>query len=302
MSYSGCAIGYFEVTGEAARFCRAGFLARIGQRTPATVCFSTPREGWGPRGFSVRLRTEQGEHAIEGTNLPVAATPSGETPPPRFPPTIEAAHRLALAMSDRGTPRSWRHMHGYALRRVLWINGDGELFFARYHFKTEQGIESWPMPTGAAVQRADLAAALAQGERPSWRFDVQVMPHADAARCGFDPFDLTMVWPHADYPPRSLGRLVLEHEVPVIGHSPSGARVLPGIGPAPSGTGRHRQAGDACIQVRRFWRGVLTDGGRERLVANLAYAHPAGARYWAIVDPELGARVAIAVHARARVS
>jgi catalase len=296
------ATGYFEVTGDAARFCRAAFLARIGQRTPARVRFWSPGVVRRPRGFTVRLSTEQGEHAIETTNVPVASTRSGEPAPRRSVPGLEAAHQLALLMSERGAPRSWRHMNGYAPRRFMWINGAGELSWVRYHFKTEQGVETVAEPAAAGREPADLTAALRRGESPAWRFDVQVMPHGEVARAGFDPFDQTKVWPHADYPPRSLGRLVLEREASAPRRVPPSARVLPGVGPAPSGMAGRRRADDDCLQVRRFWCDVLTEAGRDHLVANLAHGHPGSAHYWAAVDPEIGVRVAIAAGTRARVS
>jgi catalase len=298
---AGGALGYFEVTGDAARFCRAGFLAEIGQRTPAQVRFTSPGRGRGVRGFAVRLATQEGEHEIAATHVPVAGTRTGNAPQRRFAPSAEAAHQLALLMSDRGIPPSWRHMNGYASRRAMWISATGEFFWARYHFKTEQDTE--PASAPAHDPGTDLKAALSRGETPSWRFDVQLMPRADTADCGFDPFDLTKVWPHADYPPRSLGRLVLERDASVQPLSPRPlGRVLPGIGPAPTGPARHVRASDDSLQVRRFWRDVLTDDGRHRLVSSLAHEHPASPAYWVAVDPELGIRVAIAVEALARVS
>ena len=253
---AGGALGYFEVTGDAARFCRAGFLAEIGQRTPAHVRFTSPGRGRGVRGFTVRLSTQQGEHVIDGTHVPVACTRTGNAPQRRFAPPAEAAHQLAMLMSDRGIPRSWRHMHGYATRRALWINAAGELFWARYHFKTEQGIE--PATEPAHAPGADLKAALLRGETPSWRFDVQLMPRAEAARCAFDPFDLTKVWPHADYPPRSLGRLVLERDAPLqpparraarprpAGHRAGTARACSAASGRPTTASRSAASGATC--------------------------------------------------------
>jgi catalase len=133
------------------------------------VRFTRPRRGRGVRGFSVARSTQEGEHVIDGTHVPVACTRTGDAAEP------------------------------------------------------------------AQAPPADLRSALRRGETPSWRFDVQLMPRADIDRCAFDPFDLTKVWPHADYPPRSLGRIVLERDamVPPLARRPVN-RVLPGIGSSPT--------------------------------------------------------------------
>jgi catalase len=64
------------------------------------------------------------------------------------------------------------------------------------------------------------------------------MPFDDAASYRFNPFDVTKVWPHADYPPITVGRLVLDRnpqsyfaEVEQAAFAPS--NLVPGIGPSP---------------------------------------------------------------------
>jgi catalase len=299
---AGGALGYFEVTDHAAPFCKAAFLSHVGKRAPALVRFTNPATVRGPRGFALRLFTDEGEYDVVGSHSPVAFTRDGDVPWRHCAPPAEAAHQLAILMSDRGTPRSWRHMHLYSGRTFSWLNASGELFWVKYHFKTEQGIEPWAPPTDADIQRRDLRLALARGETPSWRFEIQLMPRDEAARYRVDPFDRTKVWPHADYPTLALGRLVLERHAPLgrLGLEPS--KFVPGIGPAPRGALRLRVEGDDHVQPRCFWRDVLSDAGRARLVSNLAREQPGTAAYWAAVDPELGARVAATVEAPARVS
>lgn len=128
----------------------------------------------------------------------------------------ESAHQVTFLMTDRGTPYSWRHMNGYGSHTFMWINAAGEKFWVKYHFKTDQGIKNFT-DAEAAEQTAldrdyhvrDLSQAIDAGEHPSWTVQVQVMPFEDAAGYRFNPFDLTKVWPHADYPPITIGRFVL---------------------------------------------------------------------------------------------
>jgi catalase len=136
-------------------------------------------------------------------------------------------------------------MNGYGGHTFSWVNAAGEKFWVKYHFKTVQGIESNSEAEALALaaedpdfHRRDLRAAIAAGEAPEWRLEVQVMPFAEAAEYRFNPFDLTKVWPHADYPPIEVGRMVLdrnpEHffaEVEQSGFSP--ANLVPGIGLSP---------------------------------------------------------------------
>ena len=157
----------------------------------------------------------------------------------------ESAHQVTILMSDRGTPRTYRHMNGYGSHTFSWINAAGEKFWIKYHFKTAQGIENYTEDEAVQMasedpdaHRRDLRAAIDEGEAPEWRLEVQVMPFEDAADYRFNPFDLTKVWPHGDYPPIQVGRMVLdrnpEHffaEVEQAGFSPS--NLVPGIGLSP---------------------------------------------------------------------
>jgi catalase len=148
-------------------------------------------------------------------------------------------------MSDRGTPRTLRNMNGYGSHTFSWSNAAGERFWIKYHFKTVQGVENFTDAEAEAMtaqdadfHRRDLRVAIDGGECPEWHLEVQIMPFADAAGYRFNPFDLTKVWPHADYPPIQVGRLVLDRnpenffaEVEQSGFSP--ANLVPGIGLSP---------------------------------------------------------------------
>jgi catalase len=136
-------------------------------------------------------------------------------------------------------------MNGYSSHTYSWMNAEGERFWVKYHFKTAQGIENFTLAEADAMVsddpdflRRDLRDAIAAGEAPEWRLEMQIMPFEEAAEYRFNPFDLTKVWPHADYPPITVGRLVLDRnpanhfaEVEQAGFAP--ARLVPGIGLSP---------------------------------------------------------------------
>lgn len=170
-------------------------------------------------------------------------------------------------MGDRGIPASYRHMNGYGSHTYQWTNAEGEAFFVKYHFKTNQGIRSLSSEQGAEIagkdpnsHQTDLLQAIERGVNPSWTLHVQIMPAADAAEYRFNPFDLTKVWPHQDYPLQRVGRLVLDRnpdnvfaEVEQAAFSPN--NFVPGIGPSP----------DKMLQGRLF---AYADAHRYRLGVN----------------------------------
>ncbi|MCA9623707.1 MAG: catalase, partial [Myxococcales bacterium] len=178
-----------------------------------------------------------------------------------FSHSPEATHQFTWLFGDRGQPRSWRHMNGYGSHTFMWINAAGERFWVKFHFKTDQGIAALEADTNdlQAFQK-DLYDAIERGDHPSWTLKVQVMPEADAARYRFDPFDLTKVWPHADYPLIEVGKMVLNRtpanyfqDVEQSAFDP--AHMVPGIGPSP----------DKMLQARLFAYG---DAHRYRLGIN----------------------------------
>ena len=137
-------------------------------------------------------------------------------------------------------------MNGYSSHTYSWINAGGERFWVKYHWKTVQGIENFTQAEGDAMasedpdfHRRDLWDAIAAGDAPEWRLEMQIMPFEEAADYRFNPFDLTKVWPHADYPPITIGRMVLDRnpanhfaEVEQAGVLAVG-NLVPGIGLSP---------------------------------------------------------------------
>jgi len=265
--------GYFEVTEDVSEWTSASFLSEVGKRTPMFARFSTVAGELGspdtvrdPRGFALKLYTDEGNYDLVGNNTPVFfirdATKFSDFihSQKRLPDTgirsndmqwdfwtlsPESAHQVAILMSDRGTPRSLRNMNGYGSHTYSWRNGEGERFWVKYHFKTAQRVESFTLAEAAAIagedpdfHRRDLWDAIAIGDAPEWRLEVQIMPFEDALSYRFNPFDVTKVWPHSDYPPIPIGRMVLDRnpdnhfaEVEQAAFSP--ANLVPGIGLSP---------------------------------------------------------------------
>ena len=124
------------------------------------------------------------------------------------------AHQVTWLMGDRGLPRTLRHMDGFGSHTYQWINAEGERFWVKYHFKTEQGNEFFTQAQAdemagkdADFHRRDLREAIERGDYPAWTLYVQIMPYEDAKTYRINPFDLTKVWPHSDYPLIKVGRM-----------------------------------------------------------------------------------------------
>ncbi|MEO6882287.1 MAG: catalase [Mycobacteriaceae bacterium] len=239
----GGAFGTFEVTQDMSAFTRAAVFAP-GAKTDVLARFSTvagergsPDTWRDPRGFSLRFYTSEGNFDLVGNNTPVFFMRD----PMKFQHFIrsqkrradnnlrdhdmqwdfwtltpESAHQVAWLMGDRGIPRTWRHMNGYSSHTYMWINAAGERFWVKYHFKTDQGVECFTQDEAdqmASVDtdyhQRDLYEHIRDGEAPSWTLHMQVMPFEDAKTYRFNPFDLTKVWPHTDYPLQEVGRLTL---------------------------------------------------------------------------------------------
>ncbi|MGA2286419.1 MAG: catalase [Dehalococcoidia bacterium] len=287
--------GYFEVTHDVAKYTRAKFLSQVGKRTEVFARFSTVGGEKGsadserdPRGFAVKFYTEEGNYDMVGNNTPVffirdtlkfpdfihtqKRNPATNLKDPNMfwdflSLTPESIHQVTILFSDRGTPRSYRLMNGYSSHTYMWYNGQGEYWWVQLHFKTEQGIENF---TGEEAEHMrgvdpdcvtrDLYESIARGDYPSWRLEVQIMTPEQAKSYRFDPFDITKVWPHADFPPMNVGRLVLDRnpenyfaEVEQAAFSPG--NFVPGIGPSP----------DKMLQGRLF---SYHDTHRHRLGPN----------------------------------
>jgi catalase len=269
----GGAFGYFEVTADVTEWTKAAFLNEVGKHTPMLVRFSSvageegyPDSDRDVRGFAMKFYTEEGNYDLVGNDTPVFFVRD----PMKFPDFIhsqermpdsglrsnnmqwdfwtlspESAHQVTVLMSDRGTPRTWRHMNGYSSDTYMWENAAGKKFWVKYHFKTEQGIQNFTDAEAKAMRaedldchRRDLRDAIARKDYPSWRLEMQIMPYEDAANYRFNPFDVTKVWPHEDYPPITVGRFVLDRNpdnffAQIVEAAFDVANFVPGIGPSP---------------------------------------------------------------------
>ena len=237
------AFGELEITGDVSAYTKADFL-QPGRKTEMLARFSTvageqgsPDTWRDPRGFALKFYTEQGNYDLVGNNTPVFFVKD----PMKFQDFIrsqkrmpdsglrdnnmqwdfwslspETAHQVTWLMGDRGIPKSFRHMDGFSSHAYQWINGSGERCWVKYHFKTNQGNDYLTQDkadelAGSAPDhhRQDLFGAIAKGDFPSWSLEVQIMPFADAENYRFNPFDLTKVWPQADYPRIKVGTMTL---------------------------------------------------------------------------------------------
>lgn len=266
------AFGTFEVTNDVSAYTKAAVF-QPGANTDLVIRFSTVAGEQGSpdtwrdvRGFSLKLYTDEGNYDIVGNNTPVFFLRD----PMKFPHFIrsqkrhpasglrnadmqwdfwtlnpESAHQVTYLMGERGLPRTWRHMNGYGSHTYMWINEAGEKFWVKYHFHTNQGMEFFSNEEAEAVagenadfHRQDLFDSIEAGDFPSWKVSVQIMPYADAAEYRFNPFDLTKIWPHTDYPLVEVGTMTLNKnpenffaQIEQAAFSPG--NTVPGIGVSP---------------------------------------------------------------------
>ncbi|MBN1834247.1 MAG: catalase, partial [Spirochaetales bacterium] len=179
----------------------------------------------------------------------------------------EAFHQVTITMSDRGIPYSYRHMNGYGSHTFSLINAKNERFWVKFHFKTQAGIKNLTDQEAEAIigrdresHQRDLYESIEKGDFPRWNMKIQVVPEKDAAKFPFNPFDLTKVWPHGEYPLMDVGVLELNRnpenyfaDVEQAAFNP--AQIVPGIGFSP----------DRMLQGRLFSYG---DAQRYRLGVN----------------------------------
>ncbi|KAG5177531.1 catalase [Tribonema minus] len=290
------AFGYFETTTpEAAKYCRAKMFASPGKRTPIALRFSTvggesasPDTARDPRGFAIKFYTEEGNWDLVGNNTPIffirdpILFPSFIHTQKRNPKTHlkdadmfwdfislrpETTHQVSFLFGPRGTPDGYRHLNGYGSHTFKNVNAKGEAVYVKYHFKTDQGVRNLHPSRAGELEGEDpdyairdLYNAIANGNFPSWTAYLQVMTYEQAQSAKFNPFDLTKVWPHNEYPLIEIGRLVLNRnpsnyfaEVEQIAFAP--ANMIPGVEPSP----------DKMLQGRLF---SYNDTHRHRLGAN----------------------------------
>ncbi|MCX4997585.1 catalase [Streptomyces longwoodensis] len=244
------AYGYFEAYGAwgdepIARYTRAKLFQERGKRTDLAVRFSTVIGGRDsseaardPRGFAVKFYTEDGNWDLVGNNLGVffirdaikfpdvihALKPDPvtfEQQPRRIfdfmSQTPESMHMLVNLFSPRGIPADYRHMQGFGVNTYKWVNEQGDTKLVKYHWMPKQGVRSMTEEDAANVQAdslghatKDLYEAVARGDFPEWELLVQVMDDGEHPELDFDPLDDTKTWPEQDFPPKAVGRMVLD--------------------------------------------------------------------------------------------
>ena len=271
------AYGTFTVTHDITKYTRALLFAAVGKQTETFVRFSTVGGEKGsadterdPRGFALRFYTEEGNWDLTGNNTPMFFIKD----PIKFPDFVhtqkrdpqtnlksaqmmwdfwskapESLHQVTMLFSDRGTPDGYRHMDGFGSHTFSLINAAGERVWVKWHLKTQQGIKNLGAEEAVRLAGADpdhaqrdLFNAIASDNFPKWNVFIQVMTEAEASaweqKTGWNPFDLTKVWPHKDFPRIPVGVLELNRnpqnyhaEVEQVAFSP--ANVVPGLGFSP---------------------------------------------------------------------
>jgi catalase len=288
------AFGTLRITGDITKYTRAKVFVP-GAETEMLLRFSTVAGERGAadaerdvRGFALKFYTSEGNWDLVGNNTPVFFVRD----PYKFPDFIrtqkrdpatnlrnptamwdfwslspESLHQVTILFSDRGLPKSYRHLNGYGSHTYSFINAQNERFWVKFHFKTKQGIECMTdvyaeklIGMDRESHQRDLYNAIQNKDFPKWRVCVQIMPEADAEKTSYNPFDLTKVWPHKDYPLIEVGEMELNrnpanYHAEVEQSSFSPANVVPGIGHSP----------DKMLQFRIF---SYADAHRYRLGVN----------------------------------
>lgn len=289
------AFGEFKVTNDITRYTKAKLFEKVGKTTPVFLRFSTVGGEMGsadterdPRGFAVKFYTEEGIWDLVGNNTPVFFLRD----PVKFPdfvhtqkrdprtnlksPTMmwdfwsqhpESLHQVTILFSDRGIPDGYRYMDGFGSHTYSLINNKNERMFVKWHFKTKQGIRNLDAIKATELAgsdpdyaQRDLYQAIEARNFPKWKVAIQVMTEKEAESYAINPFDLTKVWPHKDYPLIEVGELVLNRnpenyfaDVEQAAFAPSS--IVPGLGFSP----------DKMLQGRLF---AYADAHRYRLGVN----------------------------------
>ena len=289
------AYGTFTVTHDITKYTKAKIFSEIGKKTEMFLRFSTVAGERGAadaerdiRGFAMKFYTEEGNWDLVGNNTPVfflrdpMKFPDLNHAVKRDPKTNmrsadnnwdfwtslpEALHQVTIVMSDRGIPATYRHMHGFGSHTFSFISANNERYWVKFHFKTQQGIKNLTDEESAKLvgedresHQKDLFDSIENGDFPKWTLFVQVMPEKEAGSYHVNPFDLTKVWPKADYPLIEVGEFELNRnpenyfaEVEQSAFNPG--NVVPGISFSP----------DKMLQGRLFSYG---DTQRYRLGVN----------------------------------
>ena len=291
------AFGTFTVTHDITQYTMADIFSEIGKKTEMFVRMSTVAGERGAadaerdiRGFAMKFYTKQGNWDLVGNNTPVfffrdpMKFPDLNHAVKRDPKTNlrsadnnwdfwtllpEALHQVTIVMSDRGIPRTYRHQHAFGSHTFSFINKDNIRYWVKFHCRTQQGIENLSneeavkiIGTDRESHQRDLFESIEKGDFPKWKMFVQIMTEEQANNHPQNPFDLTKVWKHGDYPLIPVGEFELNRnpenyfaDVEQAAFNP--ANVVPGIGFSP----------DRMLQGRLFSYG---DAQRYRLGVNSA--------------------------------
>jgi catalase len=256
-----------------AKYTTAKVFEKAGKQTPMLIRFSTVGGEKGsadterdPRGFAMKFYTEEGNWDLVGNNTPVffirdplkfsdfihtqKRDPETNLKSPRmmwdfWSLSPESLHQVTILFSDRGTPKGYRHMHGFGSHTFSLINAKNELFYVKWHFKTRQGIENFTREEADHMKsvdmdysQSDLFRSIEKGDFPKWRVCMQVMTEAESKTYPIHPFDVTKVWPQGDYPLIEVGELELNRnprnyfaEVEQAAFEPR--NIVPGMGFSP---------------------------------------------------------------------
>ena len=275
------AFGVLEITEDISKYTKAKVLQK-GEKTKLLLRFSTVAGERGAadaerdvRGFALKFYTKEGNWDLVGNNTPVFFVRDAYKFPDfihtqkRDPQTNlrsntamwdfwslspESLHQVTILMSDRGLPKSYRNVNGYGSHTYSLINSKNERFWVKFHFKTLQGIETLTNKEAVEIvgkdresNQRDLFENIEKGNFPKWSFEIQIMSEEEAKKCSFNPFDLTKVWPHGDYPMIKVGTMILNEnpknyfqQVEQASFSPS--NIVPGISYSP----------DKMLQARIF--------------------------------------------------
>ena len=287
--------GSFTVTGDITQFTKASIFASVGKVTPMFARFSTVAGERGAadaerdiRGFALKFYTEEGNWDLVGNNTPVfffrdplrfpdlnhvvkrdphTGLRNAESKFDFFTQVPESLHQVTIELSERGIPKSYRNMHGFGSHTYSFINAANERCWVKFTLKTQQGIETLSDGEAATLigqdresHHRDLFDSIEKGDFPRWTMYVQIMSEEQAAHHRHNPFDLTKVWPHGDYPLMEVGVMELNRnpknvfaEVEQASFAPSS--IVPGISFSP----------DKMLQARLFSYG---DAARYRLGVN----------------------------------
>jgi len=243
------AFGKFSVTDDISKYTKAKLFSKVGNECKVLVRFSTVGGEKGsadterdPRGFAVKFYTEDGNWDLVGNNTPVFFIKDAKKFPDfihtqkRDPktnlksPTMmwdywslnpESLHQVMILFSDRGTPDGYRKMNGYGSHTFSMINSKNERIWVKFHFKTQQGNKTLTGPEAEVLKgkdpdyaQRDLVEAIAKGDFPKWALKIQVMTDEQSRKFKWNPFDVTKVWPHSEYPLIDVGIMEL-NEIPV---------------------------------------------------------------------------------------